>query len=108
MQQIICEKCGREMTNLSKGPYIEIKCPYCGWGWATYDSSHEPKAKYPAEILILPNQYDANKAKRLSRLVTGNAIEAKRLLEQGGTVLVNSPETIKALDEATITFHFQD
>ncbi len=103
MKKIICEKCGFEMLDLSKGPYIEVKCPNCGWGWATYDASLE-KNTSSINVRILPNQYNAERAKRLSLLATINILKARLLLQEGGEITMKSSDTIKELKDADINY----
>lgn len=52
MEKIICEKCGREMMDLSHGPYVNVKCPHCGWGWATYDGQKDDKENPKIDMLL--------------------------------------------------------
>ena len=104
MKHIICEKCGSEMIDLSKGPYITATCPSCGWGWATCDGSLEPEPKKPIRIDIAPSQYTAAKARFLSQLVFGNALEAKKALTDGRTIFVDSPKTVETMKSNGIVF----
>lgn len=34
-EKIICEKCGTEMLSIDQYKPVGMKCPKCGWGWAT-------------------------------------------------------------------------
>ena len=90
MEKIECEKCGHEMINLSRGPYINVKCPNCGWNWAAYDSENAKSINDNIIVTFEGKQYTKEGLMYLTKKITGNSILSKKLLEEGGTVSINS------------------
>ena len=90
MEKLICEKCGNEMENLSEGPYIIVKCPRCGWNWTAYDSEKSTDDSISCSVTFEGGQYTKERALVLAQMIPGNAVLSKRLLEEGGTVIIDS------------------
>jgi len=97
MEKIICEKCGHEMKDFSHGPYISIKCPNCGWGWAAYDSElAETKNIETKRLLAIEgDQYTKDRALYLTKVLTGNSILSRQLLKEGGNIEVSRFDLIE-------------
>ena len=48
-----CEKCGAQMIDRSKGPYVHFVCSKCGHALATYDYTKEDPIKIDRTIYSL-------------------------------------------------------
>ena len=78
------------MKDFSHGPYISITCPNCGWGWAAYDSAVANNDSGNYSVTFKGGQYTKERALYLTRTITGNSLLSKRLLDEGGTIIIDS------------------
>ena len=49
----ICNECGTEMINKSKGPYIHFICPKCGSAIATFDYTKDDPIKWDDTLYVV-------------------------------------------------------
>lgn len=93
-EKIICEKCGTEMIDRSKGDSISIICPNCGWGWATttHDPSMDDETEY--EIWLRPGNAQSTEILRLiAGIANINLLQAKKLLSNEEPILLFKAHT---------------
>lgn len=95
------------MMDLSHGPYVNVKCPHCGWGWATYDGEkddeEDPEIRYA--VTIVGGQYTKEAAVCLTKILNGNSLQSRQLLKEGGTIVIgNFPSKKRALEQCGIRF----
>ncbi len=80
----ICEKCGAEMLNQSKGPYIHYECPKCGNAFVTYDYTKDNPIKFDEDIYVvksIDNKATMNVLKIVSKISGLNYVKCKQLIE---------------------------
>lgn len=105
----ICPKCGTEMFVVYEKPALNLACPKCGCKIATtkWDEIDLDDTDY--EIVLKPSiNHSMEQIKFISNLTGQNFIASKRLLENGGILLVAKAtelkEKIKSLGEIGINF----
>lgn len=89
IEKIICEKCGTEMIDHSKGDSIFVECPNCGWGWATTlsDPTADDDTKY--EIWLRPGNPQSPEILHLiAGIANVNLLQAKKMLNHQEPVML--------------------
>ena len=84
-----CEKCGAEMLNQSKGPYIHFVCPKCGKSYATYDYTKDDPIKFDENIYSVKsinNKTSMNVLKIMSKVSGQNYVKCKELIDYNGVI----------------------
>ena len=106
-----CDKCGAEMLNQSKGPYIHFVCPKCGNAIATYDYTKDDPIKFDEEIYIVKsngNKGSSETLKVVSKISGLNYIECKKLIDNDGVICSGRAkdiiESLKELKQNCIQF----
>ena len=82
-EQTICEKCGSVMLSFKEFGSTGMKCPSCGWGWAT--SYQDPiDLDQNTYTLIIPVQEPGIKqVKATASAFNINYLEARKALATG-------------------------
>ena len=103
MGKIICEKCGHEMNIINTEWATSVECPNCKWGWATTNISaiFEDKTKYTITINPI-SQATKDQLKIISEIKQCNFIEAKRILEAGGDICIDTAVKTKEIAQKMI------
>jgi len=110
---IICEKCGTVMVPIDSDKPVGMKCPKCGWGWAT--SYIEPKLEDETLYTIIldqGNESDAKGLKAVSTVAGCNHIQAKSLITESPYKLLEGLATdiescIEILNKASVRYHVE-
>lgn len=105
-----CPECNNATISKVEGSSLVIECQECGWSIATshIDPIYEDETIY--SISTGPNSTTSKEAlKAVSRIVGGNFISAKRLLETPGSPLIEGKapvikECLEALACAGVDF----
>lgn len=110
---IICEKCGAEMLPIDPHKPIGMKCPKCGWGWATtyIEPIKEDTTDYT--IVLLANNVPSKESiKTIAGIVGKSFLQAKKMIENAPTSLfvgkaVTVKEVIATLEGSSINYQIE-
>ena len=84
MEENKCEKCKTTMVSFKEGRTIGMKCPNCGWGWATtqFDPIDLDKTIYTVKFdaIVSPSK---EQLKIVSKMLNINFLIAAKLLKEG-------------------------
>ncbi len=84
-----CEKCGAQMIDRSKGPYVHFVCSKCGHALATYDYTKEDPIKIDRTIYSLKsidNKISPKFIKIISKANSKNYLECKKIIENNDII----------------------
>ena len=84
-----CPKCGAEMLDRSKGPYIHCTCPNCGNSYATYDYTNDDPIKFDENIYFVKsvnNKTSIDVLKIVSKISGQNYIKCKELIDNNDVI----------------------
>ena len=100
-----CEKCGTEMLNQSKGPYIHYVCPKCGNAYATYDYTKDDPIKFDENTYFVKsvnNKTSTEVLKIVSKISGQNYVKCKELIDNNDVIcsgkardIINSLKELK-------------
>ena len=96
-EKIICEKCGAEMLPIDPRKPVGMKCPKCGWGWATtyIEPIKEDTADYTV-VLLAGNVPSKESIKTIAGIAGISFLQAKKMIENAPTRLfVGKAATVK-------------
>lgn len=112
-EKTICEKCGAQMLPIDPHKPVGMKCPKCGWGWATtyIEPIKEDSTDYTV-ILLADNVPSKESIKTIAGIAGINFIQAKRMIENAPTNLfvgkaVTVKEVITELDVSAINYQVE-
>ncbi len=79
-----CEKCGSKMVSFKEGRTIGMKCPNCGWGWATtqFDPIDLDETIYTVKFDAIENPLK-EQLKVVSKILNVNFLVTAKLLKEG-------------------------
>lgn len=82
-EKTICEKCGTEMLPIDPCKPVGMKCPKCGWGWATtyIEAIEQDQTLYTMSIDKQDPLIDA--VKLVAEVFSCNFLEARKSLIDG-------------------------
>ena len=107
----VCDKCGTEMVDNSKGPYIHYVCPKCGEAIATYDYTKDDPIKNDEKIYTVKSINNSSNSKTLRVLskITGlNYFDCKKIIDENKTICTGMAkdiiESLKMLQYNEISF----
>lgn len=111
--RIICEKCGAEMLSIDQYKPVGMKCPKCGWGWATtfIEPIKEDTTDYTV-ILCSDNVPSKESIKAIAGIAGINFLQAKKMIENAPTRLfvgkaVTVKEVIAILNASAISYQVE-
>ena len=87
--KMTCEKCGVEMINKSKGPYLHFVCPNCGHVLTTYDYNKENPIKTDQTIYsikLIDNKVTPELIKIISKANGKNYLQCKKMVENNDII----------------------
>lgn len=93
----ICDKCGTEMIDKSKGAYIHYVCPKCGEAIATYDYTKDDPIKIDDKIYTVKSTNNISNSKTLKVLskITGlNYINCKKIIDENNVICTGTAKDI--------------
>ena len=109
-EKIICEKCGAEMLPIDPYKPVGMRCPKCGWGWATtyIDPIKEDTTAYTV-VLLADNLQSKESIKTIAGIAGISFLQAKKMIENAPTSLfvgkaVTVKEVIATLDASAINY----
>ncbi len=111
--KIICEKCGTEMLPIDMHKSVGMKCPKCGWGWAT--SYIEPIKVDTTDynvVLLAGNIPSKESIKTIANIAGISFLQAKKMIENAPTSLfigkaVAVKEAIVALESSALNYQVE-
>ena len=111
--KIICEKCGTEMLPIDMHKSVGMKCPKCGWGWAT--SYIEPIKVDTTDynvVLLAGNIPSKESIKTIANIAGISFLQAKKMIENAPTSLligkaVAVKEAIVALERSALNYQVE-
>ena len=106
-----CEKCGAEMLNQSKGPYIHYVCPKCGNAFATYDYTKDDTILFDECVYYIRskgNKASSDVLKIVSKISGNNYLKCKEIIENNDVIISGKAstliESLKELQSNSIQF----
>ena len=112
-ERIICEKCGADMLPIDPHKPVGMKCPKCGWGWATtyIEPIKEDSTEYTV-VLLASNAPSKESVKTIAGIAGIGFLQAKKMIENAPTSLfVGKAATIKeviaTLDASAINYQVE-
>lgn len=107
---MICNKCKRNMIEISKDSVRGWFCPYCGWNILTtnIDKIYDDTTEYSIYIKTL-TEIDTSKIKLVAQTAGVNYGIAKKMLTEGKCCILKAKaveikETIEKLKEENIPY----
>ena len=84
MEENKCEKCGTTMVSFKEGRTIGMKCPNCGWGWATtqFDPIDLDETIYSVKFDVIINP-SKEQLKIILKMLNVNFLITAKLLKEG-------------------------
>ena len=110
MNEIIkCQKCGTEMIPIDDDKPIGMKCPECGWSWATtfIEPIEEDTTVY--QVSLTEAVKSSETIKVISKTTNKNYIQAKDIISNLPQVIFSGKATdvkriIQLLDEEDLKY----
>lgn len=113
IEKIFCEKCGAEMLPIDPNKPIGMKCPKCGWGWATtyIEPIKEDTTDYSV-VLLADNVLSKKSIKTISGICGISFLQSKKMIENApASLFVGKAEAVKkviaALDISSISYRVE-
>lgn len=112
-EKTICEKCGAEMLPIDPHKPVGMKCPKCGWGWATtYIEPIKEDATDYTILLLAGNAPSKESIKTIAGIAGISFLQAKKMIENAPTSLfvgkaVKVKEIIATLEDSAINYQVE-
>lgn len=96
MNENKCEKCGTIMVPYKEDRTTGMRCPNCGWGWATtlFNPIDLDQTIYTVKIDIIGNP-TREQLKTFSKILNVNYLETTKLLKEGSATFSGKAIEIK-------------
>lgn len=110
-EQTICEKCGAVMMPFKEFGSTGMKCPSCGWGWATTYQDPIDLDEQVYTIFIPPQDASMEAIKCISYVFSVNYIEARKNLQSGSLRVSGNARDIRnkaaRLTESSVVYKIE-
>lgn len=109
MEKIKCEKCGSEMQEFETQASMGMKCPKCGWGWATTNTNSIFYDETEYDLKISPiSSPSKEEISIISTILNTNYLTSIKLIKTGNVHITGKAseiiDKIKKLKAKNISF----